>query len=1139
MLENRFETSRLHNTSTPLCSVVISTYNRASFLRNTLQSLARQTYHDFEVIVVCGPCTDETKSVLAAYSERLRVISCPIKNLSVSRNLGIEAAAGDIVAFIDDDAIATPRWLEELVAGYVSDDIGGVGGVVIDHTGRSYQYKYSLCNRLGRTDFGKVPPFDSNVGPGANPFIYLQGTNASFRRERLIEIGGFNEQIAYYHDETDVCLRIIDSGYRLSALDGAAVFHKYAPSEIRSVNRVVCDPYDTVRSAHIFALQNGPSHYSNADIYNEMKYFLDEVQNGGRYNFQAGIFTRMQLESYRRRAEEGARDGHLIGGQSPARRAFSKPEAANFLPFIGRPLSSRPLRIAFVSSEYPPGEYGGIGRFTFDLANGFAAAGHDVHVVTGAKSNSTTDFEDGVWVHRAACEPSLIPAGCSDSVLSSNCELIARVYKELLRLHTLEPLDLVSAPLWNCEGALAACDQRFPTVITLMTSLNTVSKIHPSWSKSEHIRQLILLEGESFQSHHYVHAISSAILDKTQADYGQGGRTKEVIHLGVADQTATVQRRRADDGRIRLLFVGRLERRKGVDLLLDAAGALLRKFTNLEFYLVGNDTPHTELAGRTYREDFLSQHGSNADIRDRVVFAGRASDHELAQYYADADIFCLPSRYESYGLVLVEAMSFGLPCVTTKAGGMAEIVENDVTGIVVEPEDMLALANGLARLVTDEGLRDQMGKAARKRFLEKFSISATIPRTIRFYTEIADAHKERVGCQIGDVASKFGSMLCSATGLPSSTTTAWAQEIVHRASVASKRAWAPVVTSAVRSEGPAELHGLEKALRVRKFLTQLGASIGKNRKRLKAVYLTTHQLNERFARLEASLGSVDWRAGHSAGRIEEIVFKLSALLQQVDRNITQLQDPRIDEIEAKISALSERLDRTLQHISPASDVQVAEKISDLNKRLEFVRSEIMFEMRVLCNVGATGVNQRLAKLTNQPTIKSAEKLRAQEIRLNIGCGHIPLADYVNVDQRDLPGVDIVADALAIPVDVGSIAEIYSSHLLEHFSVEDLRRGVLPYWKGLLKPGGCIRAVVPDAERMLEGLQLGEMSFDDFRTVTYGLQEYDGDFHFNMFSRDSLRKLLSDVGFENVSYSFIGRRNGICFDMEIQAINPTS
>jgi SAM-dependent methyltransferase len=175
----------------------------------------------------------------------------------------------------------------------------------------------------------------------------------------------------------------------------------------------------------------------------------------------------------------------------------------------------------------------------------------------------------------------------------------------------------------------------------------------------------------------------------------------------------------------------------------------------------------------------------------------------------------------------------------------------------------------------------------------------------------------------------------------------------------------------------------------------------------------------------------------------------------------------------------------------------------------------------------------------EPRVVDTARLQAagDDIRLNLGCGHIPLQGYVNVDVREVPGVDVVAEVGRLPFQPGEVAEIRSAHMLEHFPVEELTRSLLPYWYSLLRPGGLFVAVVPDADTMLAEHAAGRLSFDELREVTFGGQEYEGDFHFNMFSHTSLCELLEKVGFSDVELREAGRRNGICYEMEVVARKP--
>jgi SAM-dependent methyltransferase len=216
--------------------------------------------------------------------------------------------------------------------------------------------------------------------------------------------------------------------------------------------------------------------------------------------------------------------------------------------------------------------------------------------------------------------------------------------------------------------------------------------------------------------------------------------------------------------------------------------------------------------------------------------------------------------------------------------------------------------------------------------------------------------------------------------------------------------------------------------------------------------------------------------------------------------------------------------------------RLEQRIEGAERRVEFVRQEALFEVRAI-----TDAAPRASASVAEPEILDREKYEAMrargDFRVNVGCGHNLERDYLNVDSRRLPGVDVLAEAGALPFELESVDEIYSSHVLEHVPLESLRRVVLPHWLGVLRPGGLLRAIVPDAEAMLREYAKGAMSFDDLREVTFGLQEYDGDFHFGMFSRDGLRALLTETGLVDIAYAFVDRRNGKCFDMEVRARKP--
>ena len=113
-------------------SVVINTYNRIETLPSTLDALRKQTYSEFEVVVVNGPSDDGTAAFLDRHSGQIKLAACAERNIGRSRNIGVDMAAGEIVAFIDDDAVPSEHWIEKLVAAYGNPLTAAAGGPVFD-----------------------------------------------------------------------------------------------------------------------------------------------------------------------------------------------------------------------------------------------------------------------------------------------------------------------------------------------------------------------------------------------------------------------------------------------------------------------------------------------------------------------------------------------------------------------------------------------------------------------------------------------------------------------------------------------------------------------------------------------------------------------------------------------------------------------------------------------------------------------------------------------------------------------------------------------------------------------------------------------------------------------------------------------
>ncbi len=210
-------------------SVVICTLNRAAHLESCLLQLRRQRYPRFEVIVVNGPSTDDTEAVLARFAGEIKVRRNARANLCVSRNLGIAAAAGEIVAFLDDDSFAHPDWMREALAAFDDPLTAAVGGFSYRFRDETVEFANGLLTETAYP--WPIQPKPGNHYRGTAGFWNtVTGNNCLFRRDALLAVGGFDEQIPYTHDESNVVMKMARRGMRARHRPLAIVHHGGQPS---------------------------------------------------------------------------------------------------------------------------------------------------------------------------------------------------------------------------------------------------------------------------------------------------------------------------------------------------------------------------------------------------------------------------------------------------------------------------------------------------------------------------------------------------------------------------------------------------------------------------------------------------------------------------------------------------------------------------------------------------------------------------------------------------------------------------------------------------------------------------------------------------------------------------------------------
>lgn len=742
-------------------SIVICTDGRADALAKTLQSLRFLEGPDYEVCIIRGPTEDGSANVLERWKGHIKVAQNPERNLSVSRNLGIALAAGEIVAFIDDDGIPEPRWTIDLLRAFDDRRVGATGGIVMDHTGAQAQYLYASADRLGNADWNRKTPADAFNFPGSYNFPYVQGTNAAFRREILVALGGFDEEYEFYLDETDLCCRVNDAGWVIRQLPNAIVHHKFLPSAIRTPDRVTRVRYPVLKNKLYFSLINNRGHYAVKRALEDMQSFCRAQEADLRYHVETSrLLSPGDLDLFYA-DEERAWEVGLKRGLSGARRLMDRElpvrMAADFLPFPRRVPPDGRNTFVFTCKEYPPNLGGGGGRHVNQLARGVAAIGHNVHVLTrGPHLHDCVDFEDDVWVHRVAPRKPSTPAPTEAAVPIEIWDYSALMLDELRRVAESGHVDAVYALIWDCEGAAILLDEHFPLVVGLQTTLHFWLESHRHFKDDPQFMRnfgepVLALERRLLRDSSGIHAISEAIRRDISAAYAlqlNDPRTT-MVPLGLEDfaRLADVAPPPLPEGRtLRVLFIGRLEGRKGIDVLLEVIPRLVRRHPKIHFDIVGNDTIPGPDGKTTYRSAFEA--ATPAEVLAHVSFYGQVSEEQLRGFYRSCDIFVAPSRFESFGQVLVEAMIYSKPTVACRAGGMTEIVEPGKTGLLAEPGDPVSLQCCLEHLITDSALRRSLGETGRVRYERHFSPEAAaqgVVTLLRKAAVLAQVPKSRRG----------------------------------------------------------------------------------------------------------------------------------------------------------------------------------------------------------------------------------------------------------------------------------------------------------------------------------------------------------------------------------------------------------
>lgn len=377
------------------------------------------------------------------------------------------------------------------------------------------------------------------------------------------------------------------------------------------------------------------------------------------------------------------------------------------------------MKVLIVSWEYPPVVVGGLGRHVHHLATELVRAGHEVVVLsrrptgTDASTHPTiTHIADGVLVVAVAEDPAHFVFG--EDMLAWTLAMghaMVRAGVGLARPGIGEGWrpDVVHAHDWLVAHPAIALAEFYdvPLVSTLHA---TEAGRHSGWLSGMINRQVHSVEWWLANESDSIITCSTSMEDEVRELYGPNLSQVTVIRNGIDVATWSYRERAPRSGPPRLLFVGRLEYEKGVQ---DAIAALPR---------IRRSHPGTTLsiAGEGTQYEWLRSEARTHRVLRSVNFLGSLDHTELLGWLHGADAIVLPSRYEPFGIIALEAAAAGAPLVTSTAGGLGEAVVDGVTGLSFQPGDVDGLTSAVREVLDDPAGAQKRALAARERLTEDF-----------------------------------------------------------------------------------------------------------------------------------------------------------------------------------------------------------------------------------------------------------------------------------------------------------------------------------------------------------------------------------------------------------------------------------
>ena len=243
----------------PTVSIVVVSHGRPGELARCLTGLSQLRYPTFEIVVVAC-AAGQARVRETALADAIKLAACDEANISVARNIGIRLAAGEIVAFVDDDAVPEPLWLDHLARAFDDGEVVAAGGFTHARNGIEIASRGAAVGPDGREmPIAVDESIPTVLTPRPGRAIKLEGTNMAIRRDVLRALGGFDPAYRFYLDDTDLAMRLVGTGAgRVAVVPLARMHHASAASDRRRSDKVARTLHEVGASLAVLLRRHAP-----------------------------------------------------------------------------------------------------------------------------------------------------------------------------------------------------------------------------------------------------------------------------------------------------------------------------------------------------------------------------------------------------------------------------------------------------------------------------------------------------------------------------------------------------------------------------------------------------------------------------------------------------------------------------------------------------------------------------------------------------------------------------------------------------------------------------------------------------------------------------------------------------------------